>query len=514
MRPSSFFLICLAIASIPLVAAASTPPNIVIIYADDVGYGDVGAYGAEKIPTPHIDQLAASGIQFLDGHATAATCTPSRYSMLTGFYGFREGVDILAPSAPLCIPTDKLTLPRMLQEAGYATAVIGKWHLGLGKSGEPLDWNGPIKPGPLEVGFDYAYLLPVTNDRVPCVYVENHHVVNLDPADPLYITEGPKPPAGFSGTVYAIGREDPAAQTYGPADDEHASSVINGIARIGYQWGGKSALWKDELMADHFVDQARSYIAAHKDQPFFLYFASQDTHVPRAPHPRFQGKTSLGKRGDATVQLDWTVGEIIKALEINGLRENTLVIFSSDNGPVYDDGYADGTEVRKSNSEVDNGHDGSGRFRGGKYQIYEGGTRVPFIVSWPARIEAGQRSDALVSQVDFIASIARLTGVELPRDSAPDSRDTLATFLGEDDAGLEYTLGEAPGAISLRRGPWKLIQFNDRSWAHDRAKGETELYYLASDSAEANNIAFKHPEIVSELQGLLQSAIANGRLRD
>jgi arylsulfatase A-like enzyme len=506
--------ILLAFAATPLVAAPPTTPNIVIIYADDVGYGDVGAYGAEKIPTPHLDQFAASGIQFLDGHSTAATCTPSRYSMLTGLYGFREGVDILAPSAPLCIPTDKLTLPGMLKKAGYATAVIGKWHLGLGEAGVPLDWNGAIKPGPLEVGFDYAYLLPVTNDRVPCVYVEDHHVVNLDPADPLYITNKPKPPAGFSGTVYPIGRKNPAAQTYGLADNQHASSVINGIARIGYQWGGKSALWTDEDMADHFVDKAKSYIAAHKDAPFFLYFASQDIHVPRAPHPRFEGTTSLGKRGDAMVQLDWTVGEILKALDAHGLRENTLVIFSSDNGPVYDDGYEDGTEVRKSQAEVDNGHDGSGPFQGGKYQIYEGGTRVPFIVSWPARIEAGQRSDALVSQVDFIASFARLTGVDLASEEAPDSRDTLAAFLGEDKQGLEYKLGEAPGAISVRRGPWKLIEFTGRSWAHDRTKGEAELYYLNTDPGEANNVLAEHPQVASELRGFLREAIKSGRLRN
>lgn len=313
-------------------------PNVVIIYGDDVGYGDVGAYGSEKIPTPNIDRLASEGIVFLDGHCTASTCTPSRYSMLTGMYGFREGVNILPPDAPLVLPTNKLTLPKLFLRAGYTTAVIGKWHMGLGKKGEPVDWNGDVKPGPLEVGFDYSYLLPVTNDRVPCVYLEGHKVVNLDPADPLYITNKPVPPKGFRGTTYSIGRQSPETQTYYKADNQHASTVINGISRIGYQWSGKSALWNDETMADHFVDKAKEYIAANKEKPFFLYFASQDIHVPRAPHPRFQGKTGLGKRCDAMVQFDWCTGEIIKALEKHGLRENTIVIFSSDNGPVYNDG--------------------------------------------------------------------------------------------------------------------------------------------------------------------------------
>ena len=227
--------------------------------------------------------------------------------MLTGMYGFRHGVDILSPEAPLCLPTDKLTLPKLFKQAGYDTAVIGKWHLGLGTPGVPTDWNGEVKPGPLEVGFNYSYLLPVTNDRVPCVYLEGHRVVGLDPADPLYVTAKPIPPKGFTGTVYPIGRKEPAAQTVYKADDQHASTVINGIARIGYQWGGKSALWNDETMADHFVEKAKAYIASKKDTPFFLYFASQDIHVPRAPHPRFQGKTGIGKRGDAMVQFDWNL---------------------------------------------------------------------------------------------------------------------------------------------------------------------------------------------------------------
>jgi arylsulfatase A-like enzyme len=487
-------------------------PNIVIIYGDDVGYGDVGVYGSKKIPTPNIDQLAAEGIQFTDGHCTAATCTPSRYSMLTGMYGFREGVDILAPGAPLCLPTDKITLPKMLKKAGYHTAVIGKWHMGLGEAGVETNWNGEVKPGPLEVGFDHSYLLPVTNDRVPCVYLEGHRVVNLDPKDPLYITARPQPPLEFNGTSYPIGRRDKSSQTYGLADNQHASTVINGIARIGYQWGGKSALWNDETMADHFVDQAKKYIASKRNKPFFLYFASQDIHVPRAPHPRFQGKTGLGKRGDAMVQFDWTTGEIMKALEENGLTENTIVIFSSDNGPVYDDGYADGSEIKKSRGEVDNGHDGSGPYSGGKYQIYEGGTRVPMIVRWPARIKSGV-SKALVSHVDFIASFAKLLGVDLAHHEAVDSRDNLAALMGEDPIGLPYMPQEAPGALGLRRGNWKYIEFKGESWAHTKGHAR-ELYQLGDDIAENNNLIEEKPEVAKEMAELLKKIVDGGRIRE
>ncbi|MDP4644252.1 MAG: sulfatase-like hydrolase/transferase, partial [Opitutales bacterium] len=346
---------------------AATKPNVVIIYGDDVGYGDVGAYGSKLIPTPNIDRLAEGGLRFTDGHCSAATCTPSRYSLLTGVHGFRDGVSILAPNAPLSISTEILTLPKLFKQAGYTTGVVGKWHLGIGAKGEPVDWNGDVKPGPLEIGFDSSFLLPSTNDRVPCVYLDGHRVLNLDPSDPLYVGAN-KPVDREGSTRYPDARKNKKSMTYYQSTHGHNNSVINGIGRIGYMAGGKSALWDDETMADVFVKEAKEFIAANKDEPFFLYFASQDIHVPRAPNPRFQGATNLGYRGDAMVQFDWTTGEIMKALEEHGLTENTIVIFSSDNGPVYDDGYADGTKVKKSTEEVDRGHDGSGVYRGGKYQ--------------------------------------------------------------------------------------------------------------------------------------------------
>ncbi|MFC4995189.1 sulfatase family protein [Rubritalea tangerina] len=479
--------------------SAADRPNVIIIYGDDVGYGDVGAYGSKMIPTPNIDKMVSEGLMFTDGHCSAATCTPSRFSMLTGIHGFRNGVRILPPNAPLCIPQDKITLPKLFKKAGYNTAVIGKWHLGIGAKGTPVDWNGDVKPGPLEIGFDYSFLLPSTNDRVPCVYVVNHRVRNLDPKDPLYVTRKYESPNEKS-TRYPDGKTNREAMTYYQSSHGHNQSVINGIGRIGYQWGGKSALWDDETMADEFVNQTKEYIAKQKgkEEPFFLYFASQDIHVPRAPHPRFQGKTELGYRGDAMVAFDWATGEIMKALKENGMEENTIVIFSSDNGPVYDDGYKDGTTVLTSTKESDRGHDGSGIYRGGKYQIYEGGTRVPFIVKWPAKIKPG-KSDAMMNQIDFLASFAALLDVKLGDDEAIDSRNMLPALLGKDPKGLPYMLEEA-GILALRHGDWKYIQPRKNK----KGPGKPQLYDLSKDPGESKNIATDNPDKVKELQEILE----------
>lgn len=501
MRTARITILCLAgLASAPLRGAEK--PNVVIIYGDDVGFGDVGAYGAKLIPTPNIDRLAAGGLVFTDGHCSAATCTPSRFSMLTGVHGFRHGVRILAPNAPMTIKPGMLTLPQVFRNAGYHTAVVGKWHLGLGDGEKPVDWNGKVAPGPLEVGFDYSFLLPSTNDRVPCVYLENHRVVGLDPADPLFVG---KKPEGIEATEYPDGRENPEAMTYYRSSHGHNESVINGIGRIGRMWGGKAALWDDETMADVFVAKTREYLASRpKGEPFFLFFSSQDIHVPRAPNPRFRGKSKLTFRGDAMVQLDWATGEILDALEEHGLADDTLVIFSSDNGPVYDDGYEDGTTVHTSTKEVDRGHDGSGPFRGGKYQIYEGGTRVPFIVRWPGVVEPG-RSSAMMNQIDFLASFAAMLGVVVPDDQAIDSRDTLAALLGREDDGLPFMIEEA-GTLALREGSWKFVRGG-------KNKGD-ELYDLAADVGERTNLVEKEPGRAAAMRAHLEELIdAEGGVR-
>jgi arylsulfatase A len=505
--------VCAALAVLMGTSYAATmqKPNVVIIYGDDVGFGDVGAYGSKMIPTPNIDRLASEGLLFSDGHCSAATCTPSRYSMLTGIHGFRNGVAILPPDAPLTISTEILTLPKLFKKAGYSTAVVGKWHLGIGAKGVPTDWNGDVKPGPLEIGFDRSFLLPSTNDRVPCVYLDGHRVVNLDPQDPLYVQAGKGGIDPRGSTEYPDAKTNPEAMAYYKSTHGHNDSVINGIGRIGYMAGGKDALWNDETMTDEFVKQAKAYIEEKKDAPFFLYFASQCIHVPRAPNPRFHGKTELGYRGDSMVEFDWATGEIMKALEENGLKENTIVIFSSDNGPVYDDGYDDGTTVKTSQEEVDRGHDGSGIYRGGKYQIYEGGTRVPFIIRWPARIKPGV-SAALVNQIDFIASFAQMLAVDVAENEAVDSRDTLKAFLGEDPRGLAFMIEEAGrNGRALRLGQWKYIA---PQLSRKGGKGApAELYDLASDPGESKNIIAAHPEKADAMHLQLMGLIEAGRVR-
>ncbi|MEM9478752.1 MAG: arylsulfatase [Verrucomicrobiota bacterium] len=504
------------------VAMGADQPNVVLIYGDDIGYGDVGAYGSEMIPTPNIDRLAKEGLIFTDGHCQASTCTPSRFSLMTGIYAFRHGIGILPPGAPLTVPTDVLTLPKVFKKAGYRTSIIGKWHLGLGAENSPADWNGEVKPGPLEVGFDECFLLPSTNDRVPCVYLRDHRVVKLDPQDPLYISRTATPPEGFRGTIYPDGKTNREAMTYYESSKGHDNSIINGIGRIGYQFGGKAALWDDEGMADEFIVETREFIAAHKDEPFFLFFSSQDIHVPRTPHPRFQGKTELGYRGDAMVQLDWSTGEIMKALEENGLTENTVVIFSSDNGPAYDNGYLDGSEPKKAGlpgDADDRGHFGAGPFRGGKSSIYEGGTRVPFIVRWPARVKPG-KSPALVSQTDLLASFAALLEVELAEDEAPDSRNILAALLGEDKVGLPFMVEEARSQIALREGSWKYIHGESLkkmvTGAKRKGEGKSaagELYNLDEDIAETTNVLTKFPEVAERMGTRVWALINDGRTR-
>lgn len=489
----------------------ATKPNVVFIYADDVGYGDLGVYGSKLIPTPNLDQMAKESLMFTNGHCAAATCTPSRFSMLTGIHAFRHDVSILPPDAAATIRPELFTLPQLFKKAGYQTAVIGKWHLGLGDGITPVNWNADIKPGPLEIGFDYSFLLPSTNDRVPCVYVENYRVVGLDPKDPLFLE---KKPDGVTCTEYPDGIKNPEAMTYYKSTHGHNVSVINGIGRIGRQFGGKAALWNDETMADEFVKQTKKYIISRKkDQPFFLYFSSQDIHVPRAPHPRFKGKSKLSYRGDAMVQLDWATGEIIKSLDDNGFTDNTIVIFSSDNGPVYDDGYDDGTKVHTSTKEVDNGHDGSGPFRGGKYQIFEGGTRVPFIIKWPGKIQPG-KSDALVNQIDFMASFANMLGIKLENNQGIDSRDILTTLIGKSNDGLDYSITEALTQVAIRKGSWKFIKAYSKRNKKKNAQGP-QLFNLATDVGEQKNIIKNHPDISAELENLLDSVIkAEGGIRN
>ena len=343
-------------------------PNILLIVADDLGLGDLSCYGSQHISTPHIDSLADGGLRFQNCYATSATSTPSRFALFTGMYPWRNpDAKILAGDAPLLIDPSLPTLPKMMQEMGYATAAIGKWHLGMGYG--KLDWNKPIVPSGNTVGFDYTNLIPATVDRVPTVYVENGMVLGLDDSDPIYVDDE----KNFEGEPSAL--TNPELMTM-PWLHGHQGTIVDGVPRIGYMKGGHSARWDDRTMADYFLSKVTSFIESHKDEPFFLYYGLHEPHVPRVPATRFVGSSGLGCRGDAVVEADWCVGQVIAKLRQEGLLENTIVIVTSDNGAVLQDGDDDGAlEIATAM-----GHDPDNGLRGGKCGVCDAGSHMPFIV--------------------------------------------------------------------------------------------------------------------------------------
>jgi arylsulfatase A-like enzyme len=485
-----------AIIGVPSTRAQQTRPNIVLIYADDLGYGDVSAYGATAVRTPNIDRLAKAGIRFTDAHSAAATCTPSRYALLTGQYAFRRpGTGVLPGNAELIIEPGRTTLPSVLQRAGYTTGVIGKWHLGLGPKGGP-DWNGEVRPSPNDIGFDSSFIMAATGDRVPTVYIEDGRVAGLEATDPITVSYGT--PIGDSPT----GSGRPDLLTKMRPNHGHDQTIVNGISRIGYMTGGKAALWRDEDMADVFTGRAVQFIERHRARPFFLFFALHDPHVPRVPHPRFVGKTTMGPRGDAIVQADWSVGEVLNALDRLGLASNTLVIVTSDNGPVIDDGYQDDAVAKLGQ------HRPAGPFRGGKYSHFEGGTRVPLVVRWPGGAKPGV-SDALVSQVDLLPSLAALVGQKLAPSDSPDGIDQINVWLGRSRQDRSALIEQA-GGLALRDGQWKYIEASKRPKMNVQTNTELgndsvpQLYDLKADPGETNNLATSHPDRAAAMGALLE----------
>lgn len=478
-------------------AFAADQPNVIFILGDDVGYGDVSCNGATAVQTPNLDRLAAEGIRFTDGHSTASSCTPSRYSIMTGEYPWRKtGTGILPGDAALIIDTHRLTLPGVFQKAGYKTGAVGKWHLGLGEGQEKIQWNDEAKPGPREVGFDYSFIIPATGDRVPCVYMENQRVVGLDPKDPIQVSYDH--PVGKDPT----GREHPELLTkMRPSYEGHDETIVNGVSRIGSMAGGHSARWIDEDMSDTLAGKAVAFIEQHKGEPFFLYYATHNIHVPRIPNARYVGKTKMGPRGDSIVEFDAQIGAVVEALDRLGLAENTIVIVSSDNGPVVDNGYAD------QSPELLGDHKPAGPFRGGKSSTFEGGTRLPFVLRWPARIKPGV-SDALVSQMDLLASFAGFLGVPIPKGDAPDSIDLMPALLGESQTGRTEFV-ESGGLIGFRQGQWKYI-VPGRGVRVSRSGNETGsepggmLLDLSTDPGEIKNLATEHPERMKAMRDRLE----------
>lgn len=482
-------------------------PNIVIMYADDLGFGDIGCYGATSIPTPNLDRLAAQGLSFHQGYATAATCTPSRYSLLTGSYPWRNPrASILAGDAPIIIDPEAPTMPRMLRDAGYKTGVVGKWHLGLGQN--DLDWNKDISATPNDVGFDYSYIMAATNDRVPCVYVEDRKVVGLDPSDPIEVTYDWK--KAFPGQP--TGRHNPELLKM-KYSHGHDATIVNGVSRIGHMRGGKSALWDDETMAEVFAEKAVEFVKNNREEPFFLYYAFHQPHVPRIPGPRFKDATPHGPRGDVIVEMDWCVGEMLDALGQLGIRENTIVIFSSDNGPVLDDGYEDQAE------ELKGSHKAAGPLRGGKYSLFDGGTRVPFMLSWPGTVETGE-SDALVCHVDFHASFAAMANQELSASEAPDSENVIDALLGRSETGREELVVEGTkGRNVLRWKNWSYIRPHGGPAIQKNTNTETgnasekQLYDLSQDIGQITNVAAENEELVGKLSGRLDAILESEHTR-
>lgn len=474
-------------------------PNVIFIYADDLGYGDLECYGATRVQTPNVNRLANEGIRFTQAHATASTSTPSRYAMLTGEYAWRRpDTDIAAGNAKMIIRPEQFTMADLFKAAGYSTAAIGKWHLGLGDKTGEQDWNAPLPAALGDLGFDYHYIMAATADRVPCVFIENGQVANYDPSAPIEVSYQ----ANFPGEP--TGKDNPELLYNLKPSFGHDKSIVNGISRIGYMKGGGKALWKDENIADSILVHAQGFIQANKDKPFFMYFATNDVHVPRFPHERFRGKNPMGLRGDAIVQFDWTVGQLLKTLDDLGIADNTIIILSSDNGPVVDDGYAD-EAVAKLGS-----HRPTGPLRGNKYSAFEGGTRIPAIVRWPKEIHKAAVSDALVSQIDWFASFASLLQVRLPKGAAIDSRNHLDTWLGKDNADRPWVIEQALNhALSVRTKEWKYIEPSRGEAIMERESVETgylmepQLYHVASDY-EQKNVAKENPEIIYELQSILK----------
>lgn len=481
-----------------------TKPNVVIIYADDLGFGDLGCYGATMVKTPNIDKLASQGRMFTDMHVASSVCTPSRYALLTGQYPFRVGsYGPVFDQQDLLIDPDRLTVADVMKKSGYATAVIGKWHLGFGE-GKP-DWNGELKPGPLELGFDYYFGMPTVNSHPPFVYVENHRVVGLEPDDPI---------------VYGK-----------PAETRVFDEKMN-IEKMG---GAKAAhqIYDDELVGTTLTNKAVDWIKSNKDKPFFLYFATTNIHHPFTPHPRFKGTSKAGRYGDFIHELDWIVGEVMNTLEQENLAENTLLIFTSDNGGMMNRGGQDAVAA---------GHRLNGKLLGFKFDAWEGGHRVPMIVRWPGKVKARTKSDQLVSNIDFLHSLASLVGYELQPGDAPDSYDLLPVLLGSTKKELRDHLVLAAfqkSHLSLRKGDWMFIGAQagggftmknpgDHGFGGPPAlkfAGEVnsdvvdgklkpdappqQLYNLEKDLYQAVNVIRESPDVAREMKDMLDR-IVNG----
>ncbi len=488
-----------ATAALPFFAQDMNRPNVILLVADDLGYGDLSCYGATRVRTPRIDSIARQGVRFTDCHSAASISTPSRYSLLTGEYCFRRRDSGIAPGdAAMIIRPQQFTVADLFKSAGYQTAAIGKWHLGLGTQAGRQTWNTKLDAGVNDLGFDYSYIMAATADRVPCVFIEDGRIANFDPSAPVEVSYS----RNFEGEPTGAG--NPELLTKLKSSHGHDNSIVNGIGRIGFMKGGGKALWRDEDIADSIMAHAIRFIEEHSGQPFFMYLGTNDVHVPRYPHERFRGKSPMGLRGEAILQFDYSVGLLADALQRLGLSDNTRIIITSDNGPVLDDGYQD-QAVALAGS-----HQPGGALRGGKYGTLEAGTAVPFIVSWPAGVKGGKTSNALLSHIDLIGSMAGLIGAEVPQASAQDSRNHIGTWLGRDTLSRDYVLCMTQNrSLTLRKGKWKYIEPSNGApviYGPNMESGfrpEPQLYNLQTDIHEDRNLSGQEPARLQEMEALL-----------
>lgn len=448
-------------------------PNIIYILADDAGMGDVGAYNPHsKIPTPNIDSMAAQGIKFTDAHTPSSVCTPTRYSILTGRYSWRSRLKkgVLRGYDPALIEENRLTVAGLLKQQGYKTAGIGKWHLGLGDKAQ-TDYSAPLIPGPMSNGFDYYFGIPASLDMPPYVYFENDKV--LSPAD------------------FEVGN----------------NGLPRGVAGGEAFWrGGKIA--EDYSHIDVLPDIANktvSYINenAKSSQPFFIYMPLPAPHQPWLPTEEFKGKSKAGVYGDFMAQVDSVVGQVLQAVENNSIAENTLIIFTSDNGSHWYD-----FDIEKYD------HHANLHYRGRKGDIYEGGHRVPFVAQWPSKIPSGTTSKEIISLTDLMATVAAITEAKIPNNAGEDSYNILPALLQQplNQPIRETTImHSANGTFAIRKGDWKLIAgpnaggFHLKQAKHYQELPQLQLFNLRDDPAETNNLYLKFPEKVNELTALLEN---------
>jgi arylsulfatase A len=495
-------------------------PNVVFTLVDDLGYGDVGCYGATKVQTPNIDRLASEGKMFTDAHSASAVCTPSRYALLTGEYPYRadngvaKGKGLWGPlrvTSGLIIDTNKLTIADVFKRKGYATAALGKWHLGF-KTGTN-DWQEPLRPGPQDLGFDDYFGLPVVSSAPPYVWVENDHIVGGDPSDPL---------------VY-IGKGHPNEVTpITPIPDsasQRTPNMFKGAVKA-------HKLFDPYTMGEVLTKKAVDWITTNKQKPFFLYLATPLIHHPFTPAKRFQGTSQCGLYGDYIQELDWMVGEVTRCLADNGLSDNTLVILTSDNGGMFN------TVAQRA--YIKYGHRENGDLLGFKFEAWEGGQRVPFIARWPGKIEAGARSDQLICLIDMLASFTALTGQNPDTLQGKNSINVLPALLGNPKDPIRQELLLAPWKeqnLSIRKGKWMYIPAQGgggftgikpgmhtfagpaaATFTHhpnsDIENGKikkgappAQLYDLEKDVNQTTNLYKQYPEIVKEMEATLDTYI-------